>query len=619
MKKKGSLITLLICTIFSTGWGVEVSLSGTVKDASGAAIAQAAVTLASDTSINAVSSADGKFSISNVFVMKRNKDRTLLPGVDGISIKGNRLQYSITLPADHGSITLFSSLGKKTASVRFGKMEPGWHQFVLPDGLAAGFYLIDITIGEVTSTQNLLVTGNHIYVSNTVSGVKNTAWISRSAAAAVDTLIVKKTGFTTTKQAITSYKQTGITIVMKNQPVYAYAATVENTCSDCNVPELPDASKLTKNSKLPNPFKKIDGTIITKKSEWRCRRQEILKQAMKYIYGEKPEPPEVVTGTVNSTKITVHVEDKGKKMDFSADIKLPSTGKAPYPAIISMGYSPVVSKVASQGVATITYNYSKVATPGEDRKVNRNTDFKGPFYDMYVTNPPAGNMMAWAWGASRIVDVLQKFGGDIIDYRRLAVTGCSRDGKDAFAVGLFDERIALTIPQETSLGGIVAYRIADAQCSEKTQYNYKDQIWLCNSFAPFVQNTSQLPIDAHELVATFAPRGLYGIDNSSSSASQMCPQAGNMSFQGGREVYNALGCDSNLTYNSTPTNTSHCIYSENYTKSLTACVNKFLLHQSGETGKIEAGTHEEKKDWIDWTTPTLVDDTDIYETDNVSK
>jgi hypothetical protein len=384
------------------------------------------------------------------------------------------------------------------------------------------------------------------------------------------------------------------------------------------VPELTDASKLTaKNTKLPDPFTKLDGKRITKKSEWRCRRQEILKLAMKYIYGEKPAPPEVVTGTVTNTKITVHVEDKGKKLDFSANITLPTTGQAPYPAIIAMGSSTtVVTKTAGQGVAVITYNYSQVATPGTDAQVDRSKDFKGPFYDIYPTTPPAGNMMAWAWGASRMIDVLQKSGGAIIDYRRLGVTGCSRDGKDAFAVGLFDERVALTLPEETSLGGIVAYRVADAKCAEKTQSNYKDQIWLSNNFEKFVNNTSLLPLDAHELVATFAPRGLYGIDNSSGTdmAKQMCPQGGNMSFQGGLEVYKALGCAQNLTYNSSPTNTDHCLYSENYTKSLTENINKFLFHKPGETGKFEAGTTEKTTDWIDWTAPTLEDDTKLYET-----
>jgi hypothetical protein len=57
------------------------------------------------------------------------------------------------------------------------------------------------------------------------------------------------------------------------------------------------------------------------------------------------------------------------------------------------------------------------------------------------------------------------------------------------------------------------------------------------------------------------------------------------------------------------------MYSENYTKSLTENVKKFLLHQPGETGKVEAFTIEKKEDWIDWTTPTLTDDTKIYQTE----
>jgi hypothetical protein len=618
MSRLRNVLIISCCMVFSV-MGIDISLNGTVKDAAGTAIAGALVFLASNTSLNDTTNANGEFTLGAGTAIENGityGTPSRIP--NSIGILGNELRFSIASAADNGVVAIFSSSGKRSVVISLGKMESGMHKQKIPK-LAEGLYIIRITIDEHTAVWNLVTTGSDIFISEIATGIKGSSRLLRKAAAGcVDTLVVKKDGFETLKKALTSYKQSGIAIVMASGSVYSYGATVENTCSDCTVPTLPDASALTvKNSKLPDPFKKIDGTRLAKKSEWRCRRQEILKQAMKYIYGEKPLPPQVVTGTVTNTKITVHVEDKGKQMDFSVTVKLPTTGQAPYPAIIAMGSSTtVVTKVAGQGVAVITYNYSQVATPGSDGKVNRSTDFKGPFYDMYGTNPPAGNMMAWAWGASRIIDVLQKSGGTIIDYRRLAVTGCSREGKDAFAVGLFDERVALTLPEETSLGGIVTYRIADAKCAEKTSSNFNDQIWLCNDFKPFVNNTSLLPIDAHELVATFAPRGLYGIDNSSSTsmAQQMCPQGGNMSFQGGLEVYKTLGCAQNLTYNSSPTNTDHCLYSENYTKSLTENVKKFLFHQAGETGKIEAGTVLKATDWIDWTTPTLTDDTKLYET-----
>jgi hypothetical protein len=46
-----------------------------------------------------------------------------------------------------------------------------------------------------------------------------------------------------------------------------------------------------------------------------------------------------------------------------------------------------------------------------------------------------------------------------IDMKHLAVTGCSHAGKMALFAGAFDERIALTIPQESGGGGAPAWRV----------------------------------------------------------------------------------------------------------------------------------------------------------------
>jgi hypothetical protein len=96
--------------------------------------------------------------------------------------------------------------------------------------------------------------------------------------------------------------------------------------------------------------------------------------------------------------------------------------------------------------------------------------------------------MAWSWGASRLLDVLQESGQSVIDPDRVGVTGCSRNDKGAFTVGVFDERIALTIPQETSTGGLPAYRIVDVlPGAERTNYNFFGLNWLSNDFQPFVE------------------------------------------------------------------------------------------------------------------------------------
>jgi hypothetical protein len=141
-----------------------------------------------------------------------------------------------------------------------------------------------------------------------------------------------------------------------NRPIYAYAAAVENTSTDCQVSALADGSKLTtKVSKLPDPFARIDGSRMSKRSDWHCRRQEILEQSKKYIYGARPEP-EVVSGTVAKDKISVHVKTLGKKIDFTAQVVLPSKGQAPYPAMISVG--------AKGGMGGLTLGESRMLDEG---------------------------------------------------------------------------------------------------------------------------------------------------------------------------------------------------------------------------------------------------------------
>lgn len=614
-------IFILCCSIVPVLAAVEIVINGTVKDDKGTVISGAVVTLSSDTLLKDTTDASGKFAISNQTPIRKNGEQHSLTGIRSISIKNNRLRLFISSPASNVVVSVFSANGEKCAGINLENLEQGLNTYALPL-LTDGFYLMSVRIDQHISTCKLVQTGNEIYITGQIEQVGSAQIFRNAAVENIDTLIIKKEGFAFVKQPVGSYKLTGIEITMKKETSearYAYGASVENSCFDCVVPELVDASRLTvKNSKLPDPFKKIDGTKITKKSEWRCRRQEILLQAMKYIYGEKPVPPQVVNGTVTNNRITVHVEDNGKKIDFSATVKLPSSGKAPYPAIITMGTfgSEIANKASRQGVAIITYDYSKIGAEQQpEGNVDRSRDFTGLFYDIYGGKHSAGLLMAWAWGASRMIDVLQKSGGDIIDYRRLATTGCSRMAKGAFAVALFDERVALALPEETSVVGIPAYRIADAKCPENTDNNFRGQLWLSNNFKPFVKNTSLLPIDAHEIIATFAPRGLYSMENQ--AATQMCAPGGNMAIQGAMEVYKALGCSQNLSYNSkTPNGTGHCSYTDNFTDMLNKNISKFLNHQTAQTGGIVAGGSTlNKSDWIDWKAPVLENDTDLYETD----
>jgi hypothetical protein len=387
---------------------------------------------------------------------------------------------------------------------------------------------------------------------------------------------------------------------------------VENQSADCPVGALPAPSALPKINKLPDPFMRVDGTRVASKADWRCRRQEIRAQAETYILGAKKPMPAVVSGTVTSSKISVHVEDLGKSIDFSVTVKLPTTGQAPYPAVINVGTSNTLTdaRILNEGIAVITYNNYDIGKEGvaEQSRGKPNT---GKYYDIYGGKDPAGLLMAWAWGASRFLDVMQQSGGAIFDLKGIGVTGCSRWGKAAFTIGVFDDRIALTIPQEPSTGGDPALRIMDKLSgAERTDYNYNGLNWLSDNFAPFVfsNNTSnavKLPIDMHALIGMIAPRGLLVLENPHQT--QMGAPAGYMATIAGLEVYKALGVEKNVSYHSDVSNTAHCSYKTEYTDVLVKSMAAFLKHTGEPPGQIKVGASGSlnRADWIDWTAPAL--------------
>lgn len=234
----------------------------------------------------------------------------------------------------------------------------------------------------------------------------------------------------------------------------------------------------------------------------------------------------------------------------------------------------------------------------------------GKFYDLYGGDHSAGLLMAWAWGAGRILDVIQQSGGDIIDPTGIGVTGCSRNGKGAFAIGVFDDRIALTIPHETSTAGVLAYRIVDVLGKERTDHNDYGLNWLSDNFEPFVfkgnvSNAVKLPIDTHALIGMIAPRGLLVLDNPHQA--QMGAPAGHMATVAGAEVYKALGVGENMNYHSSVAATPHCSYKEEYTDLLVRSIAKFLKHEGEAPGEILVGSGGSLKisDWVDWEAPTL--------------
>jgi hypothetical protein len=388
---------------------------------------------------------------------------------------------------------------------------------------------------------------------------------------------------------------------------------VEFYGADCKIGEPHEVNIST----LPDLFESFDGTRISKKSDWRCHRAELKKAVEKYIHGEKPGRPDTVTGSVTTSSIKVHVAHGGKSIDFSVTVSLPSGASGPVPAIIGLGGGSLDSTIVKgEGVAIINYDNN----PLSNEKTRT-----GLFSDIYG-DTGASAQVGWAWGVSRIIDVLvdERDAGrnKIIDPTAIGVTGCSRLGKGAFTIGAFDERIALGIPQESGTGGVSAFRIVNESITWTTSGKHAQSLasawteapgWFGTVFGNYKDkdNVNAIPVDTHSIVAMYAPRGLLVLDNS--RIGELCATCQHGATAAGAEVYKALGVEKNVEYHGgNPSDPhDHCtFYPATQGDPLKRAIRAFLTKKAAPDGRIApaaVATCDLAK-WIPWSTPTLTDD-----------
>jgi len=229
---------------------------------------------------------------------------------------------------------------------------------------------------------------------------------------------------------------------------------------------------------------------------------------------------------------------------------------------------------------------------------------------LYGNNHPASSMIAWAWGVSRIIDALEKTPGANIDPKRVAVTGCSRNGKGALTVGAFDERIALTIPQESGAGGSASWRVAQTGSNggenvQTLSNAANEQPWFRANFGQNFgnANVTKLPFDHHTVMGMVAPRALLVIDNQIDWLGiESTFTAGSIANQ----IWKAFGLADSMGYWQT-TGHTHCAFPDSQRAALDAYVKKFLVQDgTADTNLVRAdGATADLGRWMQWTPPAL--------------
>jgi hypothetical protein len=379
----------------------------------------------------------------------------------------------------------------------------------------------------------------------------------------------------------------------------------ENNGATCAIGAIPTVS----NPKLPDPFKMINGTRISSKDQWNCLRAELSAMAQAHIYGAKMPPPDELTATFSGGKLTVNMKVGSQTGSFTATISGGGSAASPVPCLITCGGS---SLGTLSGVAKID-----MANNSMDQE-SKTVASGGLVHMLYGTAAQkSGSLIGWAWGLSRIIDGLELCPEAGIDLKRIAVTGCSRNGKGALAMGAFDERVALTIPQEGGSGGPAVWRVSEAEYKAGQNIQESQEIigeanWQGTDFKQFATrgNNKGLAVDQHTVIALCAPRAVLLIDNDIDWLGPVASYAGGKTAM---KVYEALGIADRIGA-SVSAEHGHCSFPSSQQAYLTAFVNRFLkgmntdtsgvdeLHTQSKTTKL--GSFKEA-DWIDWTVPTL--------------
>jgi hypothetical protein len=307
---------------------------------------------------------------------------------------------------------------------------------------------------------------------------------------------------------------------------------VENSGASCDKPLLPDPSQLKNYPLLPDPFAWYDGSgRVDTFPDWECRRNEIKAEIEKYEIGPKPDRTDTLSATFSGNTLTVNVTKNGQTLTLTSNVIMPE-GSGPFPVVIGM---------------------------------NNPTGSMPPALFNNVIQIPF----------SRLIDGIEIVKSDLkADTKHIAVTGCSYAGKIALFSGAYDERIALTIAQESGGGGVNSWRVSET-IGEVEKIDNTNYSWFMPSMKTnFQGKVGTLPHDHHELMAMIVPRALLVLGNP--PWVWLGDESGYVSCRAAEEVYKTFGIHDRFGF-SFRSGHDHCsLPAESYSE-VQAFVDKFLF------------------------------------------
>ena len=369
--------------------------------------------------------------------------------------------------------------------------------------------------------------------------------------------------------------------VMAGAAIAVFSLTLNGQKMPTRYPAFED---LSDRAGLPDPLVTSHGQIVRTRAQWEARRTEIKDIIEHYLTGTMPPPPgntqatevdeKALAGGVTYRRVALAF-GPDHRLGFEIAIFLPGNATGPasgLPVIVHPSFLPTPGAATqpsptpttspathpsndpaeaaeqfqaalARGYAVVTWNYQ---TCGADRADCRSSGFF-PAYPGYDW----GDLAAWAWGMSRVVDFLQT--QSFADNSRIIALGHSRLGKATLIAGAFDERFALVASAGSGCTGTGVFRMnGRGRGGKEGLEDYVGRFpWHVGpNLAQFAGHVDRLPFDQHWLIAMVAPRPFIladGIDDPYANG-----HAAVASFKAALPVYELLGAGSRLGLNYRP-------------------------------------------------------------------
>ena len=298
---------------------------------------------------------------------------------------------------------------------------------------------------------------------------------------------------------------------------------------------------------LPDPLTLNDGQrVTTPEMWWHERRPQIVEEFDREVYGPVPKNTPAVKWEVLSTiheqnagipivtkKLVGHVDNSSClaiRVDIQLTLSTPANASGPVPVIMEFGLSPEQLEAIRKRLSEA----QRVAFEGTGPTWQQQVLAKGWGYAVLIpTSVQAdsgagltegiiglvnkgqprsledwGALRAWAWGASRALDYFET--DRAVDAKQVGIEGLSRYGKAALLTMAYDQRFAIGFIGSSGAGGAKIFRRNFGEQVENL-VSTSEYHWMAGNFLKYAGplTPSDLPVDAHELIALCAPRPVF--------------------------------------------------------------------------------------------------------------